>query len=187
MVSVTLVLAELLATETRAELKLRSRLLRALIVVALVVVAIAGVNWQLYALALDGMRAGLEKQLAVAQNRLDRGERIQISAATERMILVRIDRLQDTAPWLWRMVGKARLIRGDARGAETAFVTAQSLRPHEEADFGLGLALTMQGRRSEALLHFGRVCRVNPKIARQITDRDMRWAVMDLTTARRKR
>jgi hypothetical protein len=187
MVSVTLVMAELLATEDRLELTLRPKLLRLVLAVALVIVAFVGVNWQLRALALDGLRGGLQQQLAIAQQRLRRTERIQMAAGIERVILLRVDRLESGAPWLWRMVGKARLIRGDGRGAEAAFQTAWALRPHEEAEFGLGSALTVQGRRSEALVHFGRVCRVNPKIARQIPDRDMRWAVIDLTTARKKR
>ena len=43
-----------------------------------------------------------------------------------------------------------------------------------------------QGRRSEALVPLGRVCRVNPAVARQIQDPDLRRAVQDLTRARRR-
>jgi tetratricopeptide (TPR) repeat protein len=99
----------------------------------------------------------------------------------------RIDRLPGAAPWLWRVVGRARILRGDPRAAETAFRAAYASWPHEEAEFGLGLALAAQGRRNEALVHLGNVCRVNRSLTRRIGDPDLREAVLDLVEARSQR
>jgi hypothetical protein len=95
------------------------------------------------------------------------------------------------------MVGQARLARGDDAGAETAFRDAMALWPHEEAEFGLGLALAAQdrrfkeegrpldprNRRGEAIVHLARVCRTNPALLELIDDEDLRHAVAEIVEA----
>ena len=92
------------------------------------------------------------------------------------------------------MVGQARVARGDDMGAETAFRTAMSLWPHEEAEFGLGLALADQdrrlaaqgrvldsrNRRGEAIVHLSRVCRTNPALLELINDEALRRSVAEI-------
>jgi hypothetical protein len=57
------------------------------------------------------------------------------------------------------------------------------LWPHEEAEFGIGLALAARGRHAEALHHLGRVCRVNPALIRLIADEDTKRAVRSYLSA----
>jgi tetratricopeptide (TPR) repeat protein len=152
----------------------------------LVATAVAGVAWQLHRLALAAWRAELERRLEQTNAAAEPLHRVQLASAVERQVLDRIERLPGAAPWLWRIAGKARLVRDDPRGAEQAFREAKALWPHEEAELGLGLALAAQGRRSEALLSLGSVCRVNPALARQLEDPDLRRAVKELNRARRK-
>ena len=106
--------------------------------------------------------------------------RAQRSAAVEAAILARIDNLPRQAPTLWRIVGHARLMRGDLRGAEAAFRTSYAGWPHEDADFSLGLCLVRQGQREEGLRHLGRVCRTNPTLVRLIGDKGLRRTVEDM-------
>jgi hypothetical protein len=187
MMPIALILSLLVGGEKRLAVNVERSGIRVAIAVLLIGLAIAGCRWQLRALVLDGWQADLERQLAMTQRATDRTQRSQAATAIEFLVLSRIDRLPGAAPWLWRIVGKARLLRGDAKGADSAFRTAASMWPHEEADFGLGLALAAQGRRSEALIHLGRVCRVNPELGKQIADPELRRAVTDLTSARRGR
>ncbi len=105
--------------------------------------------------------------------------------------------LDEARPWLWRMVGQARLARGDDIGSETAFRNAMVLWPHEEAEFGLGLALAAQdrrfkqqgrtldsrNRRGEAIVHLARVCRTNPALLELIEEDDLRQAVGEIVNA----
>jgi hypothetical protein len=67
-----------------------------------------------------------------------------------------------------------------------------SLWPHEEAEFGLGLALAAEGeriaaagvdpghRRGEAILHLARVCRTNPALLELINDPELRRSVAEI-------
>jgi len=79
-------------------------------------------------------------------------------------------------------------------GAETAFRNAMTLWPHEEAEFGLGLALADQdrrlqaqgpvldsrNRRGEAIVHLARVCRTNPALLELIAEEELRQAVAEI-------
>jgi O-antigen ligase len=185
-VPIVLVLGHLLAAQPQWRLPRLAGPWRIAVPVLLAVLALAGASWQLRTVALDIWRAELERLVAYAHSVQDPAQRSQLAAAVERQVLERVDRLPGAAPWLWRIVGKARLTRNDPGGAEQAFRTANALWPHEEAELGLGLALAAQGNRVEAMLYLGRVCRVNPAIARQIPDRDLRRAVRELNRARRK-
>ena len=186
MVPIALVLGHLLAAQPHWRAPRLRGGWRVAVPVALAAVAVAGVSWQLRRVALDVWRADLERRLVIAYSLQDPSQRAQLAATVESQVLPRVGRLPGAAPWLWRIVGKARLTRDDPRAAEQAFRTASELWLHEEADMGLGLALAGQGRRSEALVPLGRVCRVNPAVARQIQDPDLRRAVQDLTRARRR-
>ena len=186
MIPITLVLGHLLAAQPTWRLPRLGGGWRVALPALLVAPAVAGAAWQLHRLALDVWRADLDLRLVQAHGAAEPLRRVQLAAAVEQQVLERIERLPGAAPWLWRVVGKARLARADARGAEQAFREAGALWPHEEAELGLGLALAAQGRRSEALLFLGRVCRVNPALARQLADPDLRQAVEDLNRVRRR-
>jgi hypothetical protein len=134
--------------------------------------------------------------LTTAEN-LDPELRSRQAAAVEAQIMPRIAALPAARPWLWRMVGQARVARGEDLGAEVAFRNAMALWPHEEAEFGLGLALANQhrrlvsggaaldarNRRGEAVVHLSRVCRTNPALLTLIEDPDLRRAVAEIVEA----
>jgi O-antigen ligase len=160
---------------------------------AIVLAVLVGSYWQVHRLMLNLWRGGLAHALATAQQ-IDDERRAQQAAAVEAQILPRIPALHHARPWLWRMVGQARVARGDDMGAEAAFRTAMSLWPHEEAEFGLGLALADQdrrleaqgrvldtrNRRGEAIVHLSRVCRTNPALLELISDDALRQSVAEI-------
>jgi hypothetical protein len=151
----------------------------------LISLALIGGMWQLRRLATDAWRASLEQGIQSAQAAPE-PRRDQLALAVDAQILSRIGRLPGSAPWLWRIAGKARLVRADPQAAEQAFLEANRLWPHEEAELGLGIALAGQGRRSEAMFFLGRVCRTNPTLARQIQEEDLRRSVEELIRSRRR-
>jgi O-antigen ligase len=169
---------------------------RRLAAALLVAAVLAGTYWQLHRLMLNLWRGGLNHALDVVQT-LDEPMRSQQAAAVESQILPRMPGLNEARPWLWRMVGQARLARGDAAGAEIAFRNAMALWPHEEAEFGLGLALAAEDRRNkeqrrpldsnnrrgEAVVHLARVCRTNPALLELIDVEDLRRAVAEIVEA----
>jgi hypothetical protein len=154
--------------------------------VVLISLALIGGLWQLRRFAMDAWRASLEQAVQVAHAATDQNRRYQLALTVESQVMGRIDNLPSAAPWLWRIVGKARLVRSEPQSAEHAFRAANQLWPHEEAELGLGIALDGQQRRSEAMFFLGRVCRTNPTLARQIQDEDLRRAVQDLIRTRRR-
>ena len=169
---------------------------RRLAAVSLVLAVLAGSYWQFHRLMLNLWRGGLNHALVVMQT-LDEPSRSQQAAAIESQILPRMPALTGARPWLWRMVGQARFARGDDAGAELAFRNAMGLWPHEEAEFGLGLALAAQdrrlnergheldarNRRGEAIVHLARVCRTNPALLELIEVGDLRQAVAEIVEA----
>ncbi len=169
---------------------------RRLTAIAVVLVVLAGCYWQFHRLMLNLWRGGLDHALATAQS-LDEDRRAQQAAAVEAQVLPRIPALAGARPWLWRIVGRARVARNDFEGAEAAFRSAMALWPHEEAEFGLGLALAAQdqlmrsqgrlldnrNRRGEALVHLGRVCRTNPELLDLIGDKDLQTTVTEIVQA----
>lgn len=163
---------------------------------AMALLVLAGTYHQLHRLMLNLWRGGLSYALATAQT-LDEPIRSQQAAAVESQILPRLPALSGASPWLWRMVGHARIARGDDTGAEVAFRNAMAAWPHEEAEFGLGVALAAQdrrldeqgrvlnsrNRRGEAIVHLARVCRTNPALMELIDDPDLRRAVAEIVDA----
>jgi len=152
---------------------------RLLLAVALIAALAAGAWWQVRRVAVDTWIGGLELRMAAARSTPPEA-RAKLGAAIEAQVLGRIGRLPLAAPELWRTVGRARLLAGDARAAEAAFRSAWAAWPHEDAEFYLGISLAAQGRRNEALSHLGRVCRTNPRLVRLIADEDLRRAVEDM-------
>ena len=108
--------------------------------VAAVVVVLAGLGifWQLQRVAVDVWMGGLEIRLALSSEANSETRR-RLGAAVEAQALPRVERLGVQSSALWRTVGRARLLRGDPRGAETAFRTAYAGWPHEDAEFYLGV------------------------------------------------
>jgi len=162
----------------------------------LVLAVLTGTYWQLHRLMLNLWRGGLNHALTVMQS-VDESLRSQQAAVIESQILPRMPGLDEARPWLWRMVGQARLARGDDIGSEAAFKSAMVLWPHEEAEFGLGLSLAAQdhrfrqqgraldsrNRRGEAIVHLSRVCRTNPALLGLIEEDDLRHAVAEIVNA----
>lgn len=186
MVPIVMLLGHLLATQTAWTISKLTGVLRVLLPVTLFAVAVAGGFWQLRRLAVDVWTAELERGVALAASVSDPLRRTQLASAVEWQILERVERLPAAAPRLWRTVGKARIARGDLRAAEEAFRIANSLWPHEEAELGLGIVLADQGRRSEALVLLGRVCRTNPALVAEIGDPDLRRSLEDLNRSRQR-
>ena len=186
MVPIVLILAHILAAQDTVIVPKLAGGWRVVVPIILIGIAGAGSMWQMRRVALDIWRANLERGLEFAASSTEPLRRTQLASAVEWQILERIEQLPEAAPVLWRVAGKARLTRGDARAAEEAFRNANSLWPHEEAELGLGLALADQGRRNEAMVFLGRVCRTNPALAREIADQDLRRALEDLNRARRR-
>ena len=184
LIPIALGLAHLVATAEppRTYQWRRARLPVATVVVVLAIVA---AGWQLRRVAVDLWIGGNELRLTMSAG-LNPANRARLAAAIEAQILSRIERLPSAAPTLWRTVGRARLMRREAAGAETAFRTSYALWPHEDAEFYLGMSLVAQGRRSEGLQHLGRVCRTNPALARHINNDDLRRSVLDLVAAYRR-
>jgi O-antigen ligase len=170
--------------------------MRRLLALAAALLVLGGIYWQLQRLMLNLWRGGLSYALATVQT-LDEPMRAQQAAIVESQILPRIPALAGASPWLWRMVGQARIIRGDDAGAVVAFRNAMAAWPHEEAEFGLGVALAAQdrrlnaqgrvlgarNRRGEAIVHLARVCRTNPALMELIDDEDLRRAVAEIVDA----
>ncbi len=161
--------------------------------IAIIILVPIGCYWQFHSLILNLWRGGLTHTLSAIEN-LDGPQRTEIAATVESQILPRLPGLAGARPWLWRLVGRARIARGDDVGAEVAFRNAMVLWPHEEAEFGLGLALANQdrrlkargldldarNRRGEAVVHLSRVCRTNPALLELIADDDLRKAVAEI-------
>lgn len=186
LIPISLALAHTIA-HAEAPIEIAWRHGRVPIAAAVVVLAGAGVFWQVRRVAVDVWMGGLEIRMTLAQSR-DAATRERLGATVEAQVLPRLERLGVHGPALWRTVGRARLLQGDTRGAETAFRNAFAGWPHEDAEFYLGMSLCAQGRRSEGLSHLGRVCRTNPKLADLIADHDLQRAVQDvLETYRRPR
>jgi hypothetical protein len=149
------------------------------IAAALVLLAGVGVFWQLRRVAVDVWMGGLELRMALVQG-ADAATRARMGSTVEAQILPRVGRLGSHGPALWRTLGRARLLRGDAAGAVSAFETSYAGWPHEDAEYYLGMSLYAEGRRNEGLSHLARVCRTNPKLAEMIADPDLRRAVEDI-------
>ena len=187
MVPVALILGHMVAAGPPAQARAMPRAVRFAVALALVAVTATASWWQLRRVAIDVWTAELERALELAASASDPVRRTQLASAVEWQILERIDRLPSAAPLLWRTLGKARIARGDDRGAEEAFRRSGELWPHEEAELGLGIALAEQGRRSEALIHLGRVCRTNPALTAEIADSDLRRSLEELNRTRSRR
>lgn len=181
-----LFLATLLAEDPRQPVPMPSPLLRGAVALALVSVAVVTASWQVKRLALSAWRANIEAALA-ATEAAPTEQRGQLAAVIEMEAARTLPANPGAAGWILRLTGKARLLRGDATGAVEAFTAAWQRWPHEEAEFGLGIALAELGRRQEALLHLGRVCRTNPKLAGMIADTDLRRSVRVISRRRSER
>ena len=149
------------------------------VVIAAMVLAAAGAFWQLRRVAVDVWMGGLELRMSMVQGE-DQGTRTRLGTAVESQILPRLGRLGVDGPALLRTLGRARLLRGDAVGAESAFRTSYAGWPHEDADFYLGMSLNAQGRRNEAVAHLSRVCRTNPKLVDLIKDNSLQRTVREI-------
>lgn len=144
------------------------------VVIAAAAVAVCII--QVSSLRLDRWRGYTEALFMVAEN-TSPAKRSQIVQKIESEAGARITRNDTAAPWLWRIVGRARLLVGASVEAETAFRRSLALEPHEEAEMGLGLALAGQGRSAEAVHHLTRACHVNPTLVTFITDKDLQESV----------
>jgi O-antigen ligase len=187
LVPLSLILARLLqADEEPITVAPESRAVKVAVAFVLIICSLSVMLWQMKITALNAWRGGMEAVLASATSASE-AQRMQIGGMVERQTATRLQQSPGSAAWMLRLVGRARLARGDSAAAEIAFRSAYELWPHEEADFGLGLALADQGRRNQAMLHLARVCRTNPALTKMIPDRDLRRAVRILIREQSKR
>jgi len=182
LVPITLLVARMLPGDERWDLRLSHTAARNLTAVVVLVAGVWIAGWQLGRLRSNSWLGVSEWRLVTSQS-LDRGGQAVVLAEVIRGLEQRIGTDRGSAPQLYRQLGRARLVNNDPRGAEDAFRAAYSLSPHEEAEFGLGLSLAAQGRRSEAIRHLGRVCRTNPRLAELISDPGLRRAVEELVAS----
>lgn len=152
--------------------------------VVVVAIAVAVCVNQVRSIRLDRWRGHIEALLTAAES-TQPAKRRQIVRKIETEAGAEILRAESSAPWLWRIVGRARLLAGAYEEAEAAFRRSSALEPHEEAEMGLGLALAGQGRTTEAIHHLTRACRVNPTLIAFIGDEDLQKSVR--TKIRRRR
>jgi hypothetical protein len=187
LIPIGLIFAQLLAADgDEVDLTPNPAPLRPAVAFVIVVCALSVAVWQLRVVSLNGWRGGMEALLLSAHSATET-QRARIAAAVEMQAASRLQQSPGSASWVLRLVGRARLARGDGSGAESAFRRAYALWPHEEAEFGLGLALGSQGRRDEAMLHLARVCRTNPALVKLITDSDLQRSVRVLSRERTRR
>jgi hypothetical protein len=184
LIPMAFVLAHLIASRGEPR-SIHWRMARVPVATLLAAVTVAAAWWQLQRVAIDLWVGGNELRLVIAE-RAAPEIRSRVAAAIEAQILSRIERLPAIAPTLWRTVGRARLVRRDAGGAEEAFRTAYDLWPHEDAEFYLGMSLVAQGKRTEGLSHLGRVCRTNPSLVQLIGDSELRRVVNDMLESYRR-
>jgi hypothetical protein len=181
LIPIILIGAEIIASshDPRA---FRWRTARVPISLLLIILAVMGSVWQLRRVAADLWIGGQDLRLRFAEGSAP-DARVRQAAIVEAQILPRIERLPGSAPILWRTVGRARILRNDFNGAESAFRSSYALWPHEDAEFYLGMSLVAQGRRSEGLAHLGRVCRTNPQLVQLIADEDLKRSVEGMLEA----
>ncbi len=185
-VPILLVLATLLSRLPASTLEVRPLAVRAVAAVVVAALALTTLGWQAKRVALSAFRNNVEGLLQ-AVDAAPAEQRAKPAGQVERQCLATMPSNPGAAAWLLRSVGKARFLAGNAGGAADAFRGSWQVWPHEEAEFGLGLALAAAGHRQEALVHLGRVCRVNPALARLIADPDLRSSVRILTSRRAQR
>jgi hypothetical protein len=187
LVPVSLITANLIAATDVPAVSLPARPgIRATMTIICVVTALAIGAWQIRSVVLNLWQGRMETLLRICQG-ADESQRSRLAAVIESEAQERIDRNPSAAPWALRVVGRARLAKGDPAGSEAIFRTAHELWPHEEAEFGIGLAVAAQGRREEALHHLSRVCRTNPSVAQLIPDPDLQQEILELNRVRRQR
>lgn len=98
----------------------------------------------------------------------------------QRDALTQLSKVTGEAPYLWRVIGRCRLAAGDPQGAEIAFMKSLAECPHEEAYFGMGLAMVDQGQLNGGLPWLLDACRIDPDLSGLIPDQDLRSSVMGM-------
>lgn len=178
LIPAVLVLAHRLGETPRHPMATVNPAVRRMIAVAVVITAAAVCVIQVANLSLDRWRGYTEALFVVAEN-APPAKRSQIVQTIESEAGARITGNDRAAPWLWRIVGRARLLIGAYSEAETAFRRSLALEPHEEAEMGLGLALAGQERTNEAIYHLSRACHVNPTLLTFITQKSLQESVRE--------
>lgn len=151
------------------------------IVLWIVALLAAGGTWwvvqhHLGAVRLDLWRGAAENAILAVEH-APQQERGQVLSSIEQQAAIQIARHPSEAGWIWRVIGKARLAEGRWADAEGAFRRARALFPHEEASFGLAVALLRQNRTSEAFEALLPVVRANPTLIREVPSESLRKAL----------
>ena len=181
-----LMLAHLITSQPPIEIPRISLFPRAAVMIVIIACGLSIATFEVRNALLDAWRGSIESML-VSANQAENNVRTRMAAAIELQSTAHLQQNRSAAGWILRIVGKARLLRDNSIGAETAFREAFSYWPHEEAEFGLGLALAAQGRRSEAIVHLDRVCRTNPALAEMVPDAGLRRSLQIMGLHRRVR
>ena len=176
LIPAVLLLAERLHPAPRVPVLFGRPAVRRAVAVIVGAVAVSVCVSQIIDLRLDRWRGQTEALLSLAEN-APLPMRRQIIQKIETEAGSRILHSKNSAPWLWRIIGRGRLLTGVPEEAEAAFRRSAALEPHEEAEMGLGLSLAGQGRTTEAVYHLTRACRVNPALISFIAQDSLRESV----------
>ncbi len=163
LIPAVLLLAQRLHPAPRIPVLSRRPAIRHTVAVVVAAIAVTVCVSQIMDLRLNRWRGQTEALLSVAEN-APLPLRRQIIQKIETEAGARIVHSKSSAPWLWRIIGRGRLLIGVPEEAEAAFRRSAALEPHEEAEMGLGLSLAGQERTTEAVYHLTRACRVNPAL-----------------------
>lgn len=176
LIPAVLLLAERLHPAPRVPVLSRRPTIRRAVAVVVGAIAVTVCVTQITDLRLDRWRGQTEALLSVAE-KAPLPLRRQIIQKIETEAGARILHSKSSAPWLWRIIGRGRLLIGVPEEAEAAFRRSAALEPHEEAEMGLGLSLASQGRTAEAVYYLTRACRVNPTLISFIAQDSLRESV----------
>ncbi len=176
LIPAVLFLAYRLAEAPRQRVLPTAPIVRRLLAVLLAMSSLFIVIRQAENLGLDRWRGRIESLLGTAEH-APAAQRRQLLRIVETEASIRVGKHPEAAPWLWRIIGRERLLLGNYPEAEAAFRRALAVEPHEEAEMGVGLALAGQGHTTEAIHFLARACRVNPTLLEFISDEPLRESV----------
>lgn len=175
--------ARVVATEPRRRLAVISSAARTGVLLLAVCLALATVLWQTIRVATDVWQGAIVATL-YAIDSLPPDRRPIAASRLEYELTKREAQMPSIAPWITRKLGHVRSLAGDNAGAEAAYRESMEAWPHAETELGLAVVLARQGRRDEAMLAIGHVCRVNPELTQLIPDSDLRSSAEELVAIR---
>lgn len=175
--------ARVVATEPRRRLSVISPAAKTGVRWLAICLALTAIAWQTMRVATDVWQGAVVATL-YAIDSLPPDRRPIAASRLEYELTKREAQMPAITPWITRKLGHVRSLAGDNAGAEAAYRTSMEAWPHAETELGLAVVLARQGRRDEAMLAIGHVCRVNPELTQLIPDADLRRSAEELVAIR---